>query len=58
MKVAWIIACLVVAGDCYKRGSGELAQTLFSADAGWLWYVICAYWVWVALKTLLMEIYS
>lgn len=58
MKGTWIIACLIAAFDSYQYGAGEQPQELFSGDAMWLWYVVSIYWVVMAIRTLLMEIYT
>ncbi len=52
MKLTGAIACLLVAFDCSQKALGAMSQTLFAADALWLWWVCAALWVVSGLRLL------
>lgn len=55
MNILGAVACLLVAWDCLGKALGTHPQSLFSADALWLWYVIAALWAWNGIKFILIE---
>jgi hypothetical protein len=53
MKLAWSVACALVAVDCYEKAVGIQQQTLFSGEALWVWWIAAAIWAVVAVLTIL-----
>jgi hypothetical protein len=37
-------ACFFVAVDAFRKASGDLPQSIFSADNKWAWNIVAAVW--------------
>lgn len=55
MKIAWMSACFLVSWNSAEKAMGEQAQTLFSPDHVWLWWLPAVIWFVFAILTVFVR---
>lgn len=53
MRIMWVVACSLVAVDCFEKAAGLSPQSIFSNDALWIWDGAAFLWLVTAVITLL-----